>query len=153
MTLWDKKLPKTCWVLFPLTWACGLPLRVVCFSSGIPLEKTNFSFASGYYIGIRFWARDRGMWTFLLSAIGLHLVQTHSGPGHTASVSVSYMCIYPWLRGVLYTWCSPSSMDVVDLLLLLLLLFCFVFVFAFFSAGFPESILEGFDGDVPLTAE
>jgi hypothetical protein len=41
----------------------------------------------------------------------------------------------------------------VDLLLLLLLLFCFVFVFAFFSAGFPESILEGFDGDVPLTAE
>lgn len=37
-------------------WASGLPLRVVCIPSEILLEKTNFSFASGYWVGIAAWS-------------------------------------------------------------------------------------------------
>lgn len=57
--------------------------RVLCLSSDTPLKKTKFLFASGYHLE----EASRKGWGHVctsLSALGPHVVQTSSGPIHTA---------------------------------------------------------------------
>lgn len=56
-----SNLQRCPWVPFPQAidcLACSLPLKVVCFPSETPVEKTQFSFASGYWLEI---ASELGM--------------------------------------------------------------------------------------------
>ena len=48
----DSKIESFEDLLAIYSWAYSLPLRVVCFPSETPLEKTKFSFASGYQLEI-----------------------------------------------------------------------------------------------------
>jgi hypothetical protein len=84
-------------------------------------EKTNFLLASGYQMEMA-----SGLGThLLLSALGLCLMQTGTGPVHTASVSVSsYMLVWLCLEGLDFLFCF---------VLFCFVLFCFVL---FFKTGF-----------------
>lgn len=112
-----KGSPQRChWIHFLLDihyWECSLPLRVLCLPSESLLEKTNFLLASGYQLEI---ASGLG-WSvcpLLLLALGLwHLVQTHAGPSHAASVSEWQSC---WFRE---PWCFGGSPSPLALLLFL----------------------------------
>ena len=72
----------------------AFPLRVVCFPSETPLKKTKFPFASGYKSEITS-SLIMGMCPLLLLALGLHLVQIHADPLHTASGFVSSYVLDP----------------------------------------------------------
>lgn len=64
----------------------GLPLRVLCNPNETLLEKTGFSFASGYPLDL---ASELGVWLVSISPSTGPLYGTHAGPVQAAAVSVS----------------------------------------------------------------
>jgi hypothetical protein len=103
-----------------------------------PLGETKFPFASGYQLEI---ASRLEMWVCsLLSAVGNHLLQTHSGPVHATSVSVPlHVHGHVGLEGLAFLVFSiPSENDIH--------IFCV-------SLGFPEPYGERFGGDKLFKAE
>lgn len=86
--LWDKGLPWMCKVCFVLAIYCWgwAQAKEYCLPSETPLERTNFLFVSGDQLEI-----VSSLWMVtcpLLSELGPHLMQTHTGP-LCAAVSVS----------------------------------------------------------------
>jgi hypothetical protein len=78
-------------------WARSLPFRVFVSRSETPLDKTKFSFASCYQLEI---ASGLGMGACVHFSFQMLLVQTHTGPVHAASVSVSsHLHQSCWFRG------------------------------------------------------
>ena len=60
------------------------------------------------------WISDGGFCSLLLSALGLHLVPTHGGPEHSASVYVSLYSLYVllvilFIEGLVFLVSSISS--------------------------------------------
>ena len=92
-------------------WSFDLPLRVVCFPSGMSLKQPKFSFANGNQLEIasRLGTEVRRESTCLLSSripSGAH----QCTPGDTASVSESSLCIDPVDLESVFSWCPPSPL-------------------------------------------
>ena len=79
------------------------------------------------------------MCPLLLETLEPHLVQTHAGPVHTATVSGVNMCSLPVASKNLDSWVSsiPSGSYTLS---------------TFSSSEFPEPKGEGFIGEIPFRA-
>ena len=119
---YEAKMPLRSFSIYSR--AQGLRLRVVSFPNEIPLEKLFFFICKWLSIAASFWVMDGDPCPLLLSALGLHLIQTCPGPVHAdcpqslrVHTCIGLLC----LEGLtLFPGCPPSHW----LLYFSCLLFC-----------------------------
>lgn len=93
-------------------WSYCPHLRVVCFPRETPLEQLNFHFLRDYQLEN---ASGLGMghvfFYILLSALGIHLVQTLEGPMQAVSFSVNfYISQSCYVSNALFHCCLTSPL-------------------------------------------